>query len=98
MLNIKVSVSQIVCIGSIASVMGHQSRSMTGYQRKQMMYLSIVYYKLNSQMFPFTYLDSSELQEPNGVDPLSQLILLVPYEIRLKLVNMLIQNWLICPV
>ena len=44
--------------------------------------------ELNSQIFPLTYLDNSELQELNGVDLLSQLSLLVPYEIRSKLVNM----------
>ena len=44
--------------------------------------------ELNSQIFPLTYLDNSELQELNAVDLLSQLSLLVPYEIRSKLVNM----------
>ena len=44
--------------------------------------------ELNSQIFPLAYLDNSELQELNGVDLLSQLSLLVPYEIRSKLVNM----------
>ena len=44
--------------------------------------------ELNSQIFPLTYLNNSELQELNGVDLLSQLSLLVPHEIRSKLVNM----------
>ena len=42
----------------------------------------------NSQIYPYFFLDKSELLDLNGIDLPSQLNFLEPYEIKSKLTNM----------
>ena len=68
---------------SIASVMGHQSTSVTSYRREQMMCLSIVHYallNLTLKYFHLPILITLNFKKLNGADLLSQLSLSVPYE------------------